>query len=422
MPFVLRDSLTGRSRQITTPGSRPLTMYVCGPTVYDAAHVGHARTYLYFDVLRRALELQGTRVRHVMNLTDYEDKISARADMLGLTWKQLAERETRRFHADMHGLGVLRPHAEPRASEYIQPMIAVAKGLEKTGHVTRRGTSWVYCPPSASGRNFPIGEEFVEHTVPEPTLGVVPSPEAAREIVLWNRQDPPRASWPSPWGRGAPGWHLECYAMSKDLLGIPVDLHGGGIDLLFPHHYAGNEIALALDGTLFARQFLHLGFVTQLHRKMSKSRGNLVPIKAALEQYGKDGLRWYLLSRRYNARLEWENRDVEAAQQEWNGIRGALLAALRPSSGTVGVEELDQLISTAEGCVQRGLRVDLAWQAFREFVRRLEGAGRLGFRAGERSRARSGYRRLERLFGLTILEESGRGGPRRDARPRAGLR
>jgi cysteinyl-tRNA synthetase len=413
MPFVLRDSLSGQTRPLEARPGRPFTIYACGPTVYDVAHVGHARTYLYFDLLRRALEFDGTRVHHVMNLTDYEDKISARAEALGIPWRLLAEREIRRFHADMDGLGVLRPHDEPRASDFVGPMIAVAKRLEKTGHVTRRGNAWIYCPPSASGRNFPIGEEFLEHTVPEPDLAAIPSPEMAREIVVWNLQEPPRASWPSPWGRGAPGWHLECYAMARDLLGIPVDLHGGGIDLLFPHHYAGNEVALALDGTLFARTFLHLGFVTQLHRKMSKSRGNLVPIGPALDQYGRDGLRWYLLGRRYNARLEWEPQAAEAAAAEWSRVRRTYLDALGPSAGSIPADDLEGLLRQVFARVQHGLRVDAAWQELREFALALDGAGRPGFRKGDQRRARAALRRLERLLGLSVLRERSRG---RDAR------
>jgi cysteinyl-tRNA synthetase len=403
MPFRLRDSLSGRRRELVPRPGRPFTLYTCGPTVYDAAHVGHGRTYLYFDVLRRTLEARGVRVRHVMNITDYEEKISWRAESLGLRWQELARRETARFHTDMRRLGILAPHVEPKASAFVRPMIAVSRRLALRGRVRCRGDSWDWVPPGPSHRNFPVGDELAEHVVVEPGVDP-PSPEGAREIELWRRAGPPLPSWPGPWGRGAPGWHLECYAMASRHLGMPVDLCGGGVDLIFPHHYAGNEIALALDGTLFARQFLHLGFVTQLHRKMSKSRGNLVTLAAATRTHGADGLRWYLLGRPYNARVEWVEAEAARAAAEWAAVRRSLRTAVEPGAGgTLAPAPFEQICEEVTQAVENGLGVASAYDQLRALALKVDAAARPRLPRGHRNAARASYRQVERVLGLHLL-------------------
>ena len=418
-PMVLRfrDSLTGRIAPLELPAGRPLTMYVCGPTVYDAPHVGHGRTYLYFDIVRRVLADRGIPARVVRNLTDYEDKVSWRAAALGISWRTLARRETAAFHHDLSALGVLPVDREPRASAFVPAMIAVGRRLERTGRVERREDTWVYSPPPPSGRNFAVGDDFDAHRVPEPAEVPLPSAEAGREIVVWHRQDSPMAVWSSPWGRGAPGWHLECYAMAERYLGVPVDLHGGGLDLIFPHHYAENEVALALDGQLFARRFLHLGFVTQLHRKMSKSRGNLVPLRAATERFGPDGLRYYLLGTPYHQRIEWDAATAERAAGEWAEIRGRLAELVRAGSGgNLHAKHLEGLADRVRDRVEDGLGVDRAFGEIREFASRVGAAGSAHLSRGEGTRGRRSLRRVEALLGLTILDRPeaprGRAGPR----------
>ncbi|MCI4350611.1 MAG: class I tRNA ligase family protein, partial [Thermoplasmata archaeon] len=296
MPLLLRDSLTGHDRTIRRNTRRPLRMYVCGPTVYAPAHVGHARTYLYFDVLRRAIESCGIPLRHTMNITDVEDKIVVRAQEQGVDWKTLSRREERSFWADMKRLGVKPPDVAPRSSEHIDEIRRVVAALERRGRVDKRDDAYYYRPPRTPDlRNFPVGESFARHVVPEPGVDSTADSDEAREFVVWKRQDPPLPSWPSPWGPGVPGWHLECYAMAGAHLGLPVDLHGGGVDLIFPHHYAENELALTLRDEPFAGCYLHTGFVTEGGTKMSKTRGSLVTIRSTVATLGREALRWYLL-------------------------------------------------------------------------------------------------------------------------------
>ncbi|MGI0150607.1 MAG: class I tRNA ligase family protein [Thermoplasmata archaeon] len=409
MALSFRDSLDGEVRPLAIPTGRPLTMYVCGPTVYDAAHVGHGRTYLYFDLVRRALRERGVVTRTVRNITDYEEKISLRARDLGLSWRALARREERQFRADMARLRLLPFDEEPRASRFVPRMIQVARRLVRTGRVEKRGNSWIYCPPPPDGRNFPEGDDFKAHTVPEPGHPAEDEGDRAREIVLWTNQESPFATWSSPWGRGAPGWHLECYAMAERYLGIPVDFHGGGMDLLFPHHYAENEIALALDGTLFARRFLHTGFVTQLHRKMAKSRGNLVPLRSALDQFGPDGLRWYLLGTPYHGRLEWETTRAERASSEWEEVRARLREVVRPgASGALVAKRLERLPDRVRARIEGGLDAVGALEELRTYAAEIGAAGSAHLALGDAGRGRRALRRIESMLGFAILEEPAR--------------
>ena len=282
MDLLLRDTLSGRAQPVRRRPGRPVSLYVCGPTVYDGAHVGHARTYLFFDLVRRHLEAEGIPVRHVMNVTNFEDKIDARAAELGLGWRSLALREEAGFLRDLRDLRILTPHVQPRASAFVPQMTDVARRLARNGRVHRQGDEWLYSPPNRpAGANFLTGKELGSHAVEEPDHPFPLDDASAGEFMVWKLQDRPRPSWPGPWGRGTPGWHLECYAMAHELLGLPVDVHGGGTDLIFPHHYAENEVALALNHRPFARLFVHPGLVLWEGSKMSKSKGNLVPLRTS---------------------------------------------------------------------------------------------------------------------------------------------
>lgn len=401
--FEFRDSLTGQDRRITSPRGRPVGLYVCGPTVYDAAHVGHGRTYLYFDVIRRYLHLAKAKVRHVMNITDFEDKITQRAQQIGLPWEVLARREEQRFHSDLAALGAFPADIVPRASEFVPQMIEIVRALERTGRVTRRGDEWYFDPPPEHrDRNFPVGTDLARHAVPEPGHPF-PTDGIGRAFMVWKRQEPPAPSWPSPWGPGAPGWHLECYAMAHEYLGIPVDIHGGGVDLVFPHHYSENEIALTLENTPFSRGFLHTGFVLENGRKMSKSVGNLVTLRSALESVGPAALRWYLLELPYNERLEWSSTDMTRSAEEFEQVRERVVGSLRPGSG--GSLSLARLAALREGMcrdIGEGLHVDRAFDRLRQYSRVLGRAPHDRFARGDRASARDEYRTIECLTGLGL--------------------
>ncbi|MGB6499999.1 MAG: class I tRNA ligase family protein [Thermoplasmata archaeon] len=405
MELRLDDSLSGRRVPVRPRAGPAVRLYVCGPTVYDHAHVGHGSTYLYFDVVRRVLEAEGTPVRHVMNVTDVEDKIDDRAAALGTSPRALARREERDFFRNLEALGVRLPEARPRASEYVPAMIAVGRALERTGRVRRTGDEWYYEPPDRpAGANFLSGADLAARAVPEPRHPYRPDRGDGRSFMIWKRQEPPRPSWKSPWGRGVPGWHLECFAMAERLLGVPVDLHGGARDLMYPHHYAENEVALELEGRPFSHVYLHCGFVLEGGAKMSKSVGNLVPLRTALAAVGPSALRWYLLDRPYPDRLAWDPRKLARAEREYESIRRTLASWIAPGRGGRGSAAAARAVAEhVRHELLGGLRTDRAFDRLRAFVREIERdpTGRVA--PGERTRARAALRSIEDRTGLALV-------------------
>jgi cysteinyl-tRNA synthetase len=384
---------------------RPLALYVCGPTVYDEAHVGHARNYLFFDMARRFVEAEGVPVHHVMNFTDFEDKIDARAEKLGIPWRTLARREERRFLRDLDALHILRPHETPRATDNVARMTRVVQRLEATGRVRREGNEWIYMPPiRPPGANFATDRQLARHAVEEPGH---PFPERAQDagaFMVWRLQEPPRPSWPSPWGRGFPGWHLECYAMADHLLGMPVDLHGGGPDLIYPHHYAENEVALALDGTRFSRVFLHPKFVLIEGAKMSKSAGKLVSLRDALRDVGPDALRWYLLSTGPEHPLKWEPRALRSAAREYALVRETVRQWVGRGKGGRGTAaSIHRLAEEVRRTLARGLATDKAFAKLLLWAAMVRDRPETACSARDRARARREFRGIERRTGLALL-------------------
>ena len=403
MQLRLVDTLSGRAKAVRPHRGRTVGLYVCGPTVYDAAHVGHGRTYLFFDIARRVLEAEGYLVRHVMNVTDLEDKIDSRAALLGISSRTLARAEERSFFRDLGAFGNLPPKFRPRASEFVPDMIAIARALERTGRVRRSGGEWRYeAPDRADGENFPAGSDLARHAVQEPGHPFPKASDWERSFVVWKQLSRPLPSWPSPWGRGAPGWHLQCFAMSSRLLGVPVDLHGGGRDLVYPHHFAENEISLALRGAPFAPVFLHTGLVLQGGSKMSKSTGNLVPLREALAAYGAGELRWYLMGRPYRDRFPWSEAAARKAAEEFDLLRSALRGWLAGrNGGRIGGERVRALAQEVRRALADGLATDRVVAELRQFAAEVA-ASSGGVPKGERREVRAALRTVEQRLGLAL--------------------
>ena len=404
MSLRVRDTLSGLVRPVEPRPKQPLGMYVCGPTVYAPAHVGHARTYLYFDVVRRSLEADGIAVRHVMNITDFEEKIDRRAAALGTTWRRLARREEAGFFRDLDALGILRPTYAPRASDFIPRMVDIAARLEKTGRVRPHNGTWYYCPPDRPREeNFPVSTELAQHAVLEPGHPFPEKVSAATEFMVWQRQAAPLPSWKGPWGNGMPGWHLECYAMAEEYLGTPVDLHGGGLDLIYPHHHAENEIALALTGRRFARLFLHTAFVLQSGKKMSKSTQNLVSIREALRLSDAAGLRWYLLHPRYSERLACDHDEHLAASEEHARVRASIARWLRSRRrGGTGAVAARDLAAGIQRDLSRNLDTHRAIGRLRSFAETLDADGTGGMPSGDRVESIRAIREVEARLGIPL--------------------
>jgi cysteinyl-tRNA synthetase len=401
MDLLLPDTLARRPRPVRARPGGSVSLYVCGPTVYDRAHVGHARTYLYFDLARRFLEAEGARVRHVMNITDIEDKIDARAAALGIGWRTLVRREERGFLRDLRDLGVRPPHDVPRASEFVPRMARVARALQRTGRVERVGDEWYYTPPRRrAGTNFPTDRQLATHAVHEPGHPFPTRSDRAGTFMIWRLQRPPKPSWPGPWGPGIPGWHLECFAMADRYLGLPVDLHGGGVDLVFPHHYAENEVSLALRGCRISRVFLHTAFVLVRGDKMSKSTGNLVSLRSVLDRTEPSALRWYLLSKPLDRRLDWEPAALARAEADYGRVRDAVRRFVRAGGRSAVALALSEAVRRDLG---RGLGAERAFARLRNFAQRAESSSGRRPAPAERAAARKAFRAIEDRTGLVLL-------------------
>jgi cysteinyl-tRNA synthetase len=317
MPLTLYNTLSRRKEQFESLDPQNVRMYVCGPTVYDDAHIGNARAVVVFDLLYRVLrhEYGAEHVTYVRNITDVEDKIMAAARASGQTIDQVTARTTAQFHADMAALGNLPPDIEPRATEYIPQMIALIERLIASGHayaaeghvLFRVGSYAKYGALSRRSRADMIAGARVE---------VAPYKEDPGDFVLWKPSTPDQPGWDSPWARGRPGWHIECSAMSETELGETFDIHGGGLDLIFPHHE--NEIAQSVcahDGRPFARYWLHNGMLTVGGAKMAKSEGNFITVRDILADAPGEVVRLAILGTHYRDPLDWTEDRLHQARQ-----------------------------------------------------------------------------------------------------------
>jgi cysteinyl-tRNA synthetase len=307
-----------------TPGE--IKMYSCGVTVYDLSHVGHARMLVVFDVIARYLRFAGHRVTFVRNFTDIDDKIIRRAIEEGVSAREVSERNIAAFHADMAGLGVLPPDAEPRATEHVAPMIALIERL-----VARGFAYAVEGDVYFEVRRFPAYGKLSGKNLDELQAGarveIDERKRDPRDFALWKAAKPGEPAWESPWGPGRPGWHIECSAMSAAYLGETFDIHGGGEDLIFPHHECEIAQTEADTGKPFARYWVHNGMVNMGREKMSKSLGNTLTIRDLLTRHDPAALRLFLLGTHYRSPLEWSEERVEdsarALERLWRPVDDA---------------------------------------------------------------------------------------------------
>ncbi|HIE08587.1 MAG TPA: cysteine--tRNA ligase, partial [Armatimonadetes bacterium] len=310
-----------------------VTIYVCGLTPYDYTHVGHARTYIAYDILRRYLEFRGYKVFHVQNFTDIDDKIIARAKEEGKDPFEVAEFYSEAYLEDMDRLGVLRAHLYPKVTEHIPQIIEAVQALIDKGHAYVLDGDVYFDVTSFPGYGKLSGknpEELLAGARVEPK----PGKRHPLDFALWKGAKEGEPSWESPWGRGRPGWHIECSVMSVSYLGMGFDIHGGAIELSFPHHE--NEIAQSEAWTgksPFVRYWVHTGLVTIGGEKMSKSLGNIVTVREALERHEPDALRMLFLRAHYRQPIDFTWEALEEAGRALRRLRIALEVASKESEG-----------------------------------------------------------------------------------------
>jgi len=320
----LFNTLTGEEELFQPYDGKTVKMYVCGVTPYSSTHVGHALSYVVFDTLRRYLEYLGYDVKHVQNFTDVDDKIIQRANEEGITGDQLTDRFIGDFFATMDRLNVQRADSYPRATQEIPGIISTITTLiDKEFAYPANGD--VYFRVTKSNDYGKLSHRTLDGMIAGARIQIDENKEHPMDFVLWKAAKPGEPSWDSPWGLGRPGWHIECTAMALDQLGDPLDIHGGGHDLVFPHHE--NEIAQseAFTGRIpFTRHWVHNGLLQFGEDKMSKSLGNLVSAEEALENYTPDALRIYFLDSHYRSPLSYSSEGAAARERSMDRLRQAL--------------------------------------------------------------------------------------------------
>ena len=352
MALELYNSLS-RTRETFVPQDPArVTMYACGPTVYNPPHIGNARAAVVYDLLFRVLRHRYDDVVYARNITDVDDKINAAAREEGVPISTVTDRYTAVYHRDMEALGVLPPSMEPRATATMSTIIAMIEGLIASGHAYAADGHVLFNVPSfdaygeLSGRNR-------DDMIAGARVEVAPYKRDDADFVLWKPSEAALPGWDSPWGRGRPGWHIECSAMISAHLGTTIDIHGGGNDLKFPHHE--NEIAqsrCAHDGAALARYWVHNGFVQIDDAKMSKSIGNVLLVDDLLEDHPGEAIRYALLMSRYREPLNWSDALIGEARASLDHLYGALkrLQGIEaaPASSSEFDATLDDDLNTAE--------------------------------------------------------------------------
>ena len=382
-----------------TPAGDEVKIYVCGVTPYDRAHLGHAMSYIIFDIVRRYLEFHGFKVKHVQNYTDIDDRIISRANSLGQPFDQLAARYMEEFDEEIRELNITPAHVFPRATQEIATIIEMIEGLVAKGNAYRANGD-VYFRVRSKDDYGKLSGRDVDSMRAGARVEPGESKEDPADFALWKGAKEGEPWWESPWGSGRPGWHIECSAMSYRYLGETLDIHGGGQDLIFPHHE--NEIAQSesYTGTQpFVRYWLHNGWLTFGEEKMSKSLGNIIAIREGLDKYGADGLRLFVLTSHYRSPLSYSEEALESGKRAAERLR--LAATLPGGNGPpadVSVESYRQRFVEA---MDDDLNTPAALAALFDLARDVNRARDEGRGIGE---AQGTLRELAGVLGLTLQE------------------
>jgi cysteinyl-tRNA synthetase len=335
MTLKLYDTMSREKREFVPADPARVTMYVCGPTVYNFAHIGNFRPVVVFDLLFRVLRrIYGeSHVLYAANVTDVDDKINRKAADEGVPISAITERYLAAYNADAAALGALPPTFQPRATQTMDAIVRMIGDLIRN-HAAYAAEGHVLFATEAFADYGKLSGRPLEDLIAGARVDVAPYKKDPRDFVLWKPSKPGEPEWESPWGRGRPGWHIECTAMIAESLGLPIDIHGGGIDLVFPHHE--NELAQGVcsgHGREYARVWMHNGFLNMAQEKMSKSLGNVALARDLLKTYPGEAIRWALLAGHYRQPLEWNSELIEGAKSALDRLYRVLDDAARFLAG-----------------------------------------------------------------------------------------
>jgi cysteinyl-tRNA synthetase len=399
----LYNTMSRRKEVFSTP-DRKVRMYVCGMTPYAPSHVGHAMMSVVFDVVRRYLEFQGFEVKHVQNFTDVDDKMIAASSDAGITVRELAESNIRRYLDETDALNVLRAHGYPRATQHMPEMLRMIEALVDSEFAYVQSGD-VYFRVKSDDDYGKLSRRSQEDLMAGARLEINETKEYAMDFALWKSQKPGEPAWDSPWGPGRPGWHIECSAMSAAHLGKTLDIHGGGQDLIFPHHE--NELAQSesyTDGVQLARFWLHNGMLRVDDNKMGKSLGNTISVEEALDAFSPDALRLFFLSSHYRSPLMYSAEGVEAQERAAERLRNAAEPTEEPDAN--GSLDPSPFVDRFTESMDDDMNTPRAMAALFDLVREINRASENG--AGT-ARARESLGELAGVLGLTLERTDGDG-------------
>jgi cysteinyl-tRNA synthetase len=310
MTIKVFNSLTGKKEEFKPLNEGFVKMYACGVTVYDHCHIGHARSAIVFDVIYRYFRDRGYDVTYVRNFTDIDDKIIKKSQAEGIAWDEVGKKYIKSFYEDMDALNTLRPTHEPRATEHIDEMISLVETLVRNGHAYEIDGDVYFSVESFNGYGR-LSKRTLEEVEAGARIGIDERKRNPLDFALWKSSKEGEPFWVTPFGNGRPGWHIECSAMSTKYLGNPFDIHGGGKDLIFPHHENERAQSEAATGVKFVNYWIHNGFVNIDKEKMSKSLGNFLLIKDFIKDYHPDVLRLFFLSTHYRSPIDYNDKSIE---------------------------------------------------------------------------------------------------------------
>ena len=407
MALRIYSTLSRQKEDFVTLEAGAVKMYVCGPNLYGPAHVGHAMSYIIFDTIRRYLQYRGYRVKYVQNFTDIEDRIIETARSLNTTVQELAEKYIARFYAEMDALNILRADYNPRATGVIPKIIEIVAGLVEKGYAYPVDGD-VYFRVTRMPDYGKLSHRALDGMEAGARIEVDERKEHPMDFALWKASKPGEPAWDSPWGKGRPGWHIECSAMSMQYLGEQLDIHGGGHDVIFPHHE--NEIAQseAFTGKVpFVRYWVHNALL-RLHEgeeKMTRHLGNIVSIQEALDRYSSDAIRLFILSSHYRSPLTWKDENILAAERGVERIKVALkdwTGHPQQSPGDALCEEADRARNEFIAGMDDDFNSPRAIAQVYELARLINAARDAQAPAESVAYAQSVLRELTEVLGLTL--------------------
>ena len=407
------NTLSRKTEEFQTLEPGVVKMYVCGVTVYNDAHVGHAMSAIVFDIVRRYLEFRGYDVRHVMNYTDVDDKIINRANALGEDPLKLSQRYIEDYARDLASLNVLPATSNPQVSKTMPLIIQFIEGLIQKGHAYAAENGDVYFRVTSDDDYGRLSGRKLDDMQAGARIEVGEQKEHPMDFALWKSAKPGEISWDSPWGKGRPGWHIECSAMNLAELGEQIDIHGGGNDLIFPHHE--NEIAQSecYTGKEFSRYWIHNGMLQLGGEKMSKSLGNIVSIKEFLSKRSSDVMRMLVLNGTYRAPLMFNDETLDAAERNVERLKSALKPA-SPSASGLNTEAASSLTSAVEAAktnftdaMDNDFNTAGAIAALFELSKFINTARDNSATADQLSPAQDTFKQLAGVLGLKLEEKKG---------------